>query len=332
MMSVLINTAVFAQQKPHYTQYILNQYIVNPALTGIENYTDVKISHRHQWVGIQDAPVTTYFTVHGPIGKSDFRTTATSMATPGENPRGKRYWEEYTAPAPHHGVGLQMINDVTGPLSNFSAYGTYAYHLGLSPRTSLSAGFGVGATRMSLDASKLNFGDVTVDPAVYSNGVLKKWRMDVMAGIYLYSADYFIGLSAQQIVPQKINFNDKYIRPSEGKTVPHLFGTAGYRFLIGNDFNLIPSVMVKYVNPLPLQVEGNLKLQFRDLAWIGASARYRDGFAGMLGLNISNTFNMGYAYDYTSSRLNNYSKGTHEFIIGFLIGNKYPDKCPRALL
>ena len=153
-----------------------------------------------------------------------------------------------------------------------------------------------------------------------------------MAGIYLYSADYFIGLSAQQIVPQKINFNDKYIRPSEGKTVPHLFGTAGYRFLIGNDFNLIPSVMVKYVNPLPLQVEGNLKLQFRDLAWIGASARYRDGFAGMLGLNISNTFNMGYAYDYTSSRLNNYSKGTHEFIIGFLIGNKYPDKCPRALL
>ena len=78
-----------AQQKPHYTQYLMNQYILNPAITGIENYTDVKLSHRHQWVGINDAPVTTYFTIHGPLGKSDLRTTATSFEVPGENPRGK---------------------------------------------------------------------------------------------------------------------------------------------------------------------------------------------------------------------------------------------------
>ncbi|RYZ27739.1 MAG: type IX secretion system membrane protein PorP/SprF, partial [Sphingobacteriales bacterium] len=31
-----------AQQKPHYTQYIMNQYILNPAITGIENYTDIE--------------------------------------------------------------------------------------------------------------------------------------------------------------------------------------------------------------------------------------------------------------------------------------------------
>ena len=67
---------VHAQQKPQYTQYILNNYIINPALTGIENYTDVKLSHRHQWVGFQDAPVTTYFTIHKPIEKQDDRTTA----------------------------------------------------------------------------------------------------------------------------------------------------------------------------------------------------------------------------------------------------------------
>ena len=148
---------VLAQQKPHYTQYILNQYIVNPALTGIENYTDVKLSHRHQWVGIQDAPVTSYFTIHSPIGKQDFRTTATSFETPGENPRGKNYWEDYTAASPHHGVGLQIIRDVTGPLSNTSAYATYAYHLGLSPQTSLAAGFGVGFNNYSLDANKIQF-------------------------------------------------------------------------------------------------------------------------------------------------------------------------------
>lgn len=320
---------VLAQQKPHYTQYILNQYIVNPALTGIENYTDVKLSHRHQWVGIQDAPVTSYFTIHSPIGKQDFRTTATSFETPGENPRGKNYWEDYTAASPHHGVGLQIIRDVTGPLSNTSAYATYAYHLGLSPQTSLAAGFGVGFNNYSLDANKIQFSDFQVDPAIYSGRALNNWRFDLTAGLYLYSANYFIGLSAQQVVPQRIDFSNKYIRPIEGSTVPHLFATAGYRFLVGADFNLIPSLMVKYVNPLPVQVETNVKLQYLDKLWIGASYRYEDGFAGMVGINVSNTFNFGYSYDYTTSRLNNFSKGTHEFIVGFLIGNRYPDSCPR---
>ena len=319
---------VSAQQKPHYTQYILNQYIVNPALTGIENYTDLKVSHRHQWVGIQDAPITSYLSVHGPIGKSDYRKTATSFDLKGENPRGKRYWEEYTAPEPHHGIGLQVINDITGPLSNFSLYGTYAYHLALSARTSLSAGFGVGFNRISLNADKLDFGDVTADPAVFTSGILNKTRLDMMAGLYLYSADYFIGVSAQQVVPQKIDFSNGYIRPKEGRTVPHLFGTAGYRFSLGDNFNLIPSLMVKYVDPLPVQVEGNLKLQYLDRLWIGGSYRHKDGYAGIMGLNVSNIFHVGYSYDYTTSRLNNFSKGTHEILLGFVIGG-YPDNCPR---
>lgn len=319
---------VLAQQKPHYTQYILNQYIVNPALTGIENYTDLKVSHRHQWVGIQDAPITSYLSVHGPIGKSDYRKTATSFDLKGENPRGKRYWEEYTAPAPHHGIGMQVINDITGPLSNFSLYGTYAYHLALSARTSLSAGFGVGFNRISLNADKLDFGDVIADPAVFTSGILNKTRLDMMAGLYLYSADYFIGVSAQQVVPQKIDFSNGYIRPKEGRTVPHLFGTAGYRFSLGDNFNLIPSLMVKYVDPLPVQVEGNLKLQYLDRLWVGGSYRHKDGYAGMMGLNVSNIFHIGYSYDYTTSRLNNFSKGTHEILLGFVIGG-YPDNCPR---
>lgn len=327
---VVIALTARAQQKPHYTQYILNQYIVNPALTGIENYTDIKLSHRHQWTGIQDAPVTSYLTIHGPIGKKDYRTTATSFEVPGENPRGKQYWQDYVAAEPHHGVGLQVINDVTGPLSNFSAYGTYAYHIGLTPRTSLAGGFGAGISRISLDADKLDFGTTVVDPAVYAQtGVLNKTRFDMMAGLYLYSADYFIGLSAQQIVPSKIDFSNNTIRPKEGKSVPHLFATAGYRFLVGYDFNLIPSIMVKYINPMPTQIEANVKLQYQDFLWVGAGYRYKDGFNGMLGVNISNTVNVGYAYDYTTSRLNNFSKGTHEIIVGFLLNNKYDDSCPR---
>ncbi len=324
---MMLTVFAVAQQKPHYTQYILNQYIVNPALSGIENYTDVKISHRHQWVGFEDAPVTTYFSIHAPIGKSDFRTTATSQGMEGENPRGASYWESYTAPEPHHGIGFQMINDRTGPITNLSAYVTYAYHIGLSARTSISAGFGVGASRIGLDGSKLDIAQV--DPAVYSVNVVNKIRPDINAGLYLYSANYFIGLSAQQIIPQKIDFSNGQVTTLQGRRVPHLFATAGYRFLVGDDFNLTPSVMVKYVQPLPTQFEMNAKLQYRDLFWVGGSYRQNDGFAGMAGLSVNNKFSVGYAYDYTTSGLNAYSRGTHELLVGFTIGNTYGDTCPR---
>lgn len=327
--SMWLLQAVNAQQKPHYTQYILNQYIVNPAITGIENYVDVKLSHRHQWVGIQDAPVTTYFTMHGALGKKDYRESATSFRMPGQNPRGKSYWEEYNTPGPHHGIGLQVVNDATGPLNRFAAYGTYAYHLGLNPTTTLSAGFGIGVTNLSLNTSKLDFGPITVDPAVSSSGILNTLKPDINAGLYLYTGNYFIGVSAQQIIPQRIDYSDNAVKKTEGKFIPHLFGTAGYRFLMGEDINFTPSLMVKYVDPLPVQFEFNAKLQYRDLLWIGGSYRYEDGYAGMIGINVANTVNVGYSYDYITSSLNNYTKGTHEIIIGFIIGNKYGDTCPR---
>ncbi|HEY0068276.1 MAG TPA: type IX secretion system membrane protein PorP/SprF [Flavisolibacter sp.] len=49
----------------------------------------------------------------------------------------------------------------------------------------------------------------------------------------------------------------------------------------------------------------------------------------MVGLNVSNTFNISYAYDQTSSTLNRFSNGTHELMLGFILGNKYGDSCPR---
>jgi type IX secretion system PorP/SprF family membrane protein len=318
-----------AQQKPHYTQYILNQYVINPAITGIENYMDIKASHRHQWVGVQDAPITTYLTIHAPLGKKDYRTSATSYRVPGQNPRGKSYWEDYTSAEPHHGAGMQIINDRTGPLSRFALYATYAYHIGISPRTSLAAGFGAGFTNISLNTSKLDFIYVPVDPAVANSGIINTIKPDFNAGVYLYSSDFFVGVSALQVIPQKVAFADYEVRKTDGKFVPHLFGTAGYRILLGEDFNLIPSVMVKYIDPTPVSFEINAKLQYQDLAWVGSSYRQGEGFAGMLGMNISNTINIGYSYDYTTSRLNTVSKGTHEILVGFTLGNKYGDWCPK---
>lgn len=326
-----------AQQRPHYTQYILNNYILNPALSGIENYTDVKMSVRDQWVGLKGAPRTTYFTIQGPIGKKDYRTSSTSYEVPGENPRGKYYWENYTAAEPHHGLGMMIVSDRTGSYNRLSASATYAYHLGLSPTMNLAGGFSAGITRVGIDKSKQDFsgaGD-PYDPATGAaiSGEINRIRPDIGAGLWLYSKNFFIGLSAQQIIPQKIAFTDDGAYQKKGRLIPHTFLSGGYRFLVGEDFNVIPSIMLKYIQGSStnnFQPELNVKMQYRDLMWLGGSYRYQDGYAGMIGMNVGNTFNVGYAYDFTTTNINTVSKGTHEIIVGFLIGNKYSGKCPRC--
>lgn len=332
ILSFCISVGAMAQQRPYYTQYIMNNYIINPAVAGIENYWDVKASHRLQWVGIQDAPVTTYFTIHGPLKKSDYdRETATSFRARGENPRGTAYWRDYVSAEPHHGVGFTVLNDRTGPLNRFAAFGTYAYHLSLSPQTSLSAGISAGISNVSLDAGKLNFGNTTVDPAVAGSGLINRLKPDVSAGLWLYSKDYFIGLSAQQIIPQQLTFSDNNVGIQNGKLIPHLFLSAGYRLQLSDDITFLPSTLLRYVNPLPLGIDVNAKFQYQDLIWVGGSYRYKDGFAAMVGVNINNNINIGYSYDMQTSRLNTVSKGTHEILIGFLLGNSYGDWCPRNL-
>lgn len=321
-------SATFAQQRPHYTQYILNNYILNPALSGIENYTDVKISARDQWVGLNGAPQTFYVSVHGPIGKKDYKTSATSFNVPGENPRGNAYWENYTASEPHHGVGFFMINDKTGLYNRFTADVSYAYHLGISPRTNIAMGFSGGVSKLSYDRTKATPVDPN-DPAI-GNGSSDIFKIlpDLNAGIWIYSADYFVGLAAQQLAPHKVSLNTT----GEGfDLLPHIFATAGYRFLLNEDVNAIPSIMLKYVvnSPVAPQFDFNLKLQYQDLLWIGGSYRLQDGYAAMVGVNVGNTFNIGYSYDLTTTRLNTVSRGTHEIVLGFLIGNRYNDTCPR---
>lgn len=324
--------SVSAQQQPHYTQYIMNPFIINPAVAGIENYWDVKASHRHQWAGLNGSPVTTYLTVHGPLRKSDYpQASPTGFEIEGTNPRGRAYWADYEAPPSHPGVGFTLLNDRTGPLNRVSFSGTYAHHIGLAPRTSLSAGISLGMQSITLDASKLELQNPN-DPVIAGSSLLNTWKPEVAAGLWLYSADYFIGLSAQNIIPMNLGFDEgKVVGDSvyRGKLIPHLFLTTGYRLWLSEDVTLMPSVMLKYITAAPVSFDVNAKVQYRDRIWAGASYRYKDGVAAMLGVNISSTFNIGYSYDYTGSSLNTVSRGSHEILVGILIGNRYGDLCPR---
>jgi type IX secretion system PorP/SprF family membrane protein len=327
--------AAFSQAKPAYTQYILNNYILNPAVSGIENYTDIKASYRNQWVGIEGNPTTSYISIHAPLNKGDLRTSVNSFEIPGENPRGKGYWNQYEVSPAHHGIGLIAVNDKAGYINRWSIQATYAYHKPLTTNTALSAGFMAGVSNTSLQRDKIVWGSLDPnDPAIgYNNNELKKLTPELGAGLWLYSKNYFAGLSVLNIIPGK----NKFVEADKYGTyyTPNFFATAGFRFFLSDQISCLPSVMAQYYKPEFLSVHGNIKLQYLDKFWIGGSYRYADlvgGYSGMVGINISNTFNVSYAYENaTTSRLRTYTKGTHEIMVGFLLGNKYGDTCPRAI-
>ncbi len=325
-----------AQQLPYFTQYVLNNFLLNPAVAGIDNYTDIKASHRIQWLGLQDAPVTTYLTVSAPTVRKLYdvdRETPTSVYPHGRNPM--LGGDAYQPPDAHSGIGFTVMNDATGPLNHFSANVAYAYHLKITDETNLSLGLSAGITQLSIDASKLNFGGGgdSYDPAIgnVKDGILNKINPDLNAGLWLYSKNYFVGLSALQILPDKLYFSssssqNQLVTP--GKLFPHLFAQAGYKMNLDEDITFLPSIMVRYINPLPTSFDINAKVEYQNMIWAGASYRYQNGFAAMLGFNINYCVNIGYSYDYSTSALNAVSSGSHEILVGFLIGNKYNDYYP----
>ena len=317
---------VQAQQKPQYTQYVFNPILINPAVTGIESYVDVKAGYRSQWTGLQGAPVTTYFTVSAPLGREFIEGDATSGPANGDNPLGRSFTSTYQAAAPHHGIGLTIVSDNAGPIRQTNIDANYAYHIGLSPTLNLAVGVSAGLYNASLNTALVTT-DVQNDPAI-SGGNNNQLKPDVNAGVWAYSSTYFVGMSVQQLLPETISFssNPAY---NTGQAVPHYFLTGGVKIFLSDDVAILPSVLFKYVAPVPVSYDINMKMAFRDHFWIGGSYRQNDAVAGMIGFNIGSFMSLGYSYDYTTSNLNTVSSGTHEIVLGLLLNNKYNVTCPR---
>lgn len=311
-----------AQQRPQYTQYIFNNYLLNPALSGIENYTDIKVGYRKQWVGIENAPQTSFVTANWKLGDDYVWKNALSLPDHGDNPMSRNYMQNYTSSPAHHGMGVIATLDKAGAITRLDAGLTYAYHLQMSGALNLSVGVSAGLTRVGLDVNALDFGDPTrVDPSV-SNAIISQVKPDLGVGVWLYGARFFAGASVQQILPQKLTFtNDsKY---NTGKEVAHFFVTTGYRLFVDDEISVTPSVMFKQVSTAPVSVDLNMKMSFKDKFWIGGSYRKDDSFSGMAGVNINKLFNLTYAYDFTTSRLNTVSNGSHEIVLGLQLNNIY---------
>ncbi len=319
---------VTAQQLPQYTQYVFNNYLLNPAVTGIENYTDVKMGYRSQWTGLDGAPVTSYLSINAPIGQNFIEGDAMgSVEAGGINPSSRMYTQYYQAAEPHHGIGFSVVSDKAGPITQTNIDASYAYHLGLAPRLNLAVGVSAGINHISLNTSEITLA-TPLDPAI-TNGNNSQWKPDVGIGAWLYSSDYYVGLSVQQILPENLYFSTSNTAVDVSKTVPHVFFTAGTKLYISDDITLLPSFLVKEIKPVPITYDINAKFSFQDKFWLGGAYRHGDSFGILAGFNLSSFINVGYSYDITTSALNTVSNGTHELVIGLLLNNRYKVTCPQ---
>jgi type IX secretion system PorP/SprF family membrane protein len=99
-----------------------------------------------------------------------------------------------------------------------------------------------------------------------------------------------------------------------------LNATAGYKFNLNQNLTLMPSVLMKFMSPAPVSIDGSLQLEYKEWLWTGLSYRHKDAIIAMAGLNINNKFKFGYSYDFSLSRFNNLSSGGHEIVLGLMLG------------
>ena len=277
----------------------------------MEKEMNITAGYRKQWVGLNGSPSTSYLTLNTALNNKK-----NAMSRPGAL---KDSAASYSIADPHHAIGFTIINDEAGALNRFVSYATYAYHVPLSSTVNLSAGISGGISSINVHQAKLEL-ENPVDPAVYN--YTGRAKLDMNVGICLYGENFFTGISIQQIIPQDVKTNGNPINIYGDRKFPDLFLSGGVSFNMSNDITFSPSVMLKYINTVPLTFDVNGKIGYKNLCWAGYSYRYKSGMAVMAGIKIKDAVRFGYSYDLTTSGLQTVSKGTHELLLAFLIKRK----------
>jgi type IX secretion system PorP/SprF family membrane protein len=104
------------------------------------------------------------------------------------------------------------------------------------------------------------------------------------------------------------------------KEYRHYYGMAGAVFPLGADFNLMPAVLVKYVENAPFDMDLNVNVEIKEKVTAGLSYRLGgDGPGESVDLlvywQIHPQFGVGAAYDFTLSNIRDYSAGSIELLL-----------------
>ncbi|HXH18810.1 MAG TPA: type IX secretion system membrane protein PorP/SprF [Chitinophagales bacterium] len=278
--------SLFAQQKPLFTHYVFNDYYYNPAIASSIDGADFKFLYRHQWAGLEGQPQTATFSSCGSLKQFPL------------------------------GLGGSIYFDKTGPLRNigFNVSGSYGIRLGEArDRSMIAAGISLGIVRFSMES-----GTTTRDPSDAAVLAAEDGKIapDIGLGVYYKWKGLYAGFSIPQIAQTSLKLaaddpNDM------NKLIRHYFVAAGYRFEVAEKFEMEPSFLIKGVKAAPVQGDFTLRGIYDELVWLGFSYRTGDAASIFAGVLIKELFEIGYAYDITTSDLNSVSNGSHEIVVAY---------------
>ena len=282
LLLVFANSQLLAQQRAMFTQYMFNGLVINPAYSAMDEALNVTALARQQWVGFKGAPNTQTLSMHTPIRQSN-----TSL-------------------------GFIFLRDQIGEvIAENGVLGTVANRVELGNETFLALGLNAGLSKYvgqySLAGSTSSFDPVFLDQNYF--------RGTMGFGLMLFSPKFYAGFSSPYFINH--DFVSDSSAPVNQKA--HFILQGGYLQDLGDDVKFKPSVLLKYVNGSPLQIDLNAHFLLKETFWIGASWRSMDSFDILAEMQISPNLQVGYSYDFTTSRLAAVEKGSHEIVLSFRI-------------
>ncbi len=313
---ILFNTSfctLFAQQLPQYTQFVINPYLVNPAIAGTEDFVHLQAGYRSQWSGFEGAPQTTYFSGHSTLNNRQIAAHKNRRIS------GSRV-----------SMGLLLTNDKTGPLEQNTGALTFAYNFPLNGQgLRLSFGLNAGLKRFTYDPE--GYTDHILhqdDPAIQQ--VISKSLLNFSAGTWLYDKNFFAGVSSFQLFNMDHSDQDFALEITSSQVfLRHYNAMLGFNVNMGGGLNLVPSVLLKMVAGAPISYDLNAKFVVADQYWLGGSYRRDDSFAFFGGLLINNRIELSYSFDLLFSKIRTAAPGSNEIHVGYRLFHGDPVSCPK---
>jgi type IX secretion system PorP/SprF family membrane protein len=283
LLFLLASWGADGQQRGQHTQYMFNGLLINPAYAGADGPLNLTFIQRSQWAGVRGAPSTQTLLAHSLFKEKQM------------------------------GLGLVITNDRIGVHKELNAQATYAYHLSFGRDRYLSMGVQAGVTNRKSDYLSLA-GDSNADPNLF-NPFISHTALNFGAGIYFRSGNLHLGLSAPQIMPQKLELNDS-LALDLGKTNYLIF--AKYRLPLTQAIDLEPGALVKYLPGLPLSFDLNVNVVFHRVLSSGISYRKGESIDLILKGQVTPQLQFGYAYDHPIGVIKTLSNGSHEIMVSYL--------------
>ena len=283
-VSIFVVGMLHGQQIPQLTQFMINDYAINPAIAGMNDYYQIKTSVRNQWVGIEDAPKTTLLSIYG---KSNDRV----------------------------GLGGLVFNDQVGPTSRAGANLTYAYHINLSQRIKLSLALSGGFTQFKIDKENWNISNP--DDPLMNGGEIVNLVPDATFGFNIYNEDnWYFGASVPQLLNSELILTDDNDNVTlDANLARHINVMGLYNVELNYYWDIQPSILFKSVLDQS-QLDIGLKTIYNDNLWIGMDYRNNGDISALLGFFIQDRYIVGYSYDIPNTEISSYTSGSHEFMFG----------------